>query len=142
MKQENKELLLKDLCARSPYGVKVQYEDKVYDIDYISPTYEEIKLDSPDTNFTIDVLDIEPYLFPLSSMTKEQYDELEKLGLLNNCSHNYQYVNPHIYGKSFMFGTFKTFSLELIDWLNAHHFDYRNLIEKGLAIDATGSNIY
>ena len=29
-----------------------------------------------------------------------------------------------------------------IDWLKAHHFDYRGLIEEGFAIDATGLNIY
>ena len=48
MTQENKELLIKDLCARLSYGVKVLFENKVYSIDYISGTYEEIKLDNSD----------------------------------------------------------------------------------------------
>ena len=59
--------------------------------------------------------DIRPYLFPLSSMTDEQLEEFEKCGLASY--HDY-------------------------DWYNKNHFDYRGLIEKGLAIDATGLNIY
>lgn len=53
-----------------------------------------------------------------------------------------KYVNPCIYGISFIFKEFKTYSLELIEWLNKHHFDYRGLIPKGLAIDCTNLNIY
>ena len=52
MTQEDKELLLKDLCARLPHGVRVQYENKIYNIDYISALYEEVKLDTLD-NYTI-----------------------------------------------------------------------------------------
>ena len=64
MTQENKELLLKDLCARLAYGVKVLYDNKAYDVDYVSGKYEEIKLDIPD-NYTLDISNIKPYLFPL-----------------------------------------------------------------------------
>ena len=80
MIQENKEILIKDLCARLPYGVKVLFENKVFSIDYISAKYEEIKLDIPD-NYTLDITNVKPYLFPLSSMTKEQlFDVQEILG--------------------------------------------------------------
>lgn len=112
MKQEDKDLLLKDLCARLPYGVKVVYENKVFSVDYISAKYEEIKLDIPD-NYTLNIAEVKPYLFPMSSMTKEQYN---------------QYIKYSVY--------------EALDWLNKNHFDYRGLISMSLAIDATGLNIY
>ena len=122
MKQEDKELLLKDLCARVPYGVKVLYNNEVFGIEYISPMYEEVKLDTPD-NWTVAVSDIKPYLFPLSSMTDEQKEE-------------YQYITERwMYDASYSIS-------DSTDWLNKYHFDYRGLIEKGLAIDATGLNIY
>ena len=74
MTQEDKELLLKDLSARLPYGVKVQYEGNIFDIDYISPMYEEVRLDFADY-YTIDISEIKPYLRPMSSMTEEQLFE-------------------------------------------------------------------
>lgn len=120
MTQEDKELLLKDLCARLPYDVKVLYNNKVFSIDYVSSRYEEIKLDTYD-NYTLDVSDVKPYLFPLSSMTEEEKLMYEGL----------------------MIGTDNiSYMLDVIDWLNSHHFDYRGLIEKGLAINATNLNIY
>ena len=122
MTQENVDLLLKDLCARLPYNVKVLYENKVFSVDYISAIYEEIKLDIPD-NYTLDISEVKPYLFPMSSMTEEQRNE-------------YNYITERwMYDSSYSIS-------DSIDWLNAHHFDYRGLIEKGLAIDATGLNIY
>ena len=70
-----------------------------------------------------DVEDFRPYLFPLSSMTEEQKKE-------------YQYITERwMYDSSYSIS-------DSIDWLNQNHFDYRGLIEKGLAIDATGLNIY
>ena len=111
---EEKQLLLKDLCARLPYGVKFQGEDSnVYTLD--AANY-----------FTLQVEDVvfKPYLRPMSSMTKEEEEEYE---LLIDCS-DYTY--------------FKT-SDKVIDWLNKHYFDYRidpstgkTLIESGLAIEA------
>ena len=74
MTKEQRELLLKDLCGRLPYGVKVLHEDDVFNIDYISSMYEEIHLDIVD-NYTIDVSEVKPYLFPMSSMTEEQKKE-------------------------------------------------------------------
>ena len=107
MTQIEKELLLKDLCARLPYGLKYNFSG--YDgCDY---TMSKVGLNTVDDNFPIE--DIKPYLFPLSNMTKEEKKECLKI----------------------------TF-VEATDWLNVHHFDYRGLIEKGLAIDATGLNIY
>ena len=123
MTQEQKNLLLKDLCARVPYGVKVEYENEIFDVEYVCPMYEEVKLDIPET-WTIDVSEVKPYLFPLSSMTEEQKREYHEL----------------------IGGFFKAIAIisteDLTDFFNKNHFDYRGLIPMGLAIDATGLNIY
>lgn len=124
MTQGDKELLIKDLCGRLPYGVKVQYEDGIFDIDNISSIYEEIKLDTVD-NYTIDVSEIKPYLFPLSSMTAEQKREY-----------------AHIVVMSGNIATLQLTGMTVQDWFNKNHFDYRGLIPKGLANDATDKNIY
>ena len=127
----NKEKLIRDLCARLPYGVKVLYDNKVFSIDYVSSIHEEIKLDTRD-NYTINVSDVKPYLFPLSSMTEEQKKEYRKV-----CE-----LDTEILSKHPMDGTPFPALYNSQDWLNKNHFDYRGLIEKGLAIDATGLNIY
>ena len=128
MTKEEKKLMLQDLCARTFYGVKVQYMNKIFDIDYISPIYEEIKLNTSG-NWTIDVFEIKPYLFPLSSMSEEQQKEFDQLIKLELKAINDEI--PHTQVTTFE-----------IDFYNKNHFDYRELIEKGLAIDATGLNIY
>jgi hypothetical protein len=123
MTQNEKDLLIKDLCARLPYGVKVEYENKIFDVEYVCPMYEEVKLDIPET-WTIDVLEVKPYLFPLSSMTEEQKREYHEL----------------IGG---FFGASALISVEdLTDFFNKNHIDYRGLIPMELAEDATGLNIY
>ena len=121
----NKEKLIRDLCARLPYGVKVLYDNKVFSIDYVSSIHEKIKLDTCD-NYTLDVSDVKPYLFPLSSMTEEQKMFLKQQNWCIAISTS---------------GTIET-TVEGIDWLNKNHFDINNLIPIGLGIDATGLNIY
>lgn len=124
MTQEDKDLLLKDLCGRLPYGVKckddyAQIEGKLcqiginYDMCLLSDEYGESKWAL--------VSNCKPYLFPLSSMTEEQEKEY-----LNTCN---GYCNYY-------------WTEETFDWLNAHHFDYRGLIDKDLSIDCTDLNIY
>ena len=135
MTQEEKDLLLRDLCARLPYGVIGFYTAIGWKDEYSVLSANVI-------NNIIEGLSFKPYLFPLSSMTEEQYNSLHESGILDNCSHSYEYVNPHIHGVSFIFKEFKTYSLKLIEWLNKNHFDYRGLITKGLAANATGLNIY
>ena len=76
MIQEEIDLLLQDICSRLPYGVKVEYENEIFDVEYVSPMYEEVKLDIPET-WTIGVSEVKPYLFPLSSMTEEQKKEFD-----------------------------------------------------------------
>ena len=124
MTQEDKELLLKDLCARLPYGVKVEYKNEIFDVEHVSPMYEEVKLDTYET-WTVGVSDIKPYLFPLSSMTKEQKKEYAHILVMSSnlaCS--------QLIGETTQ------------DWFNKNHFDYRGLIPMGLAEDATDKNIY
>lgn len=154
MTQEEKDLLLKDLCGRLLYDVKVHA--KYIDTDNNTKTEKVGVLSMIDNDaviaFTcnddtncynyVAIHEVKPYLFPLSSMTEEQYNSLHESGILDNCSHSYEYVNSHIYGVSFIFKEFKTYSLELIEWLNKNHFDYRGLIPLGLAKDATNLNIY
>lgn len=129
MKKEHKELLLKDLSSRLPYGVKVKvkYYDDVWKLLAIytnGTTYATRDVGYPiETYFE----DCTPYLFSLSSMTKEQKEEYHNLGS----------VGTDECGDIIYFDTY-----ESIDWLNKNHFDYRGLIPMGLAIDATGLNIY
>ena len=123
MTQEDKELLLKDLCARLPYGVKVQDElgrtNKLVigNADLVRLYYNDFSI------YGENALSL-PLLRPLSSMTDEQSKEYHEL----------------IGG---MFGTSALINFEILeDFFHKNHFDYRGLIEKGLAIDATGLNIY
>ena len=133
MTQEQKELLLKDLCARLPYGVMCQVDDgaaglndgKLVEIDI---SKELVRFDA-DYHWDAYIDDIKPYLFPLSSMTEEQkkvFDqciELELKAISDEIDHT------------------QSTAFE-VDFYNKHHFDWRGLIPMGLAIDATGLNIY
>lgn len=126
MRQEDKELLLKDLCARLPYGVKINTIQG--DFTLLGLTNERAfttcEVEGCHNDFPIDC--IKPYLFPLSSMTEEQKMFLKQQNWCIAISTS---------------GTVET-TIEGFDWLNKNHLDYRCLIEKGLAIDATGLNIY
>lgn len=142
MTQEYKELLLKDLCARAPYGVKFRhkYIDNFFHESYTSstligvlPPYRIIHSTLTGNEYLrIEEDEVKPYLFPLSSMTDEQKEEYRKV-----CG-----LDTEILSKHPMDGSPFPALYNSQDWLDAHHFDYRGLIEKGLAIDATGKNIY
>lgn len=126
---EEKQLLLIDLCARLPYGVKAQYNNKKeifgdveqieasgdIDLSYYDEETERWKL------CCTSIDNIKPYLRPMSSMTEEEHIKLK--AVYDNGSN----------------GLFDEYSH--IDWLNANHFDYRGLIEKSLAIVAP-DNMY
>ena len=137
MTQEDKELLLKDLCARLPYGVKYNFGG--YDgCDY---TMSKVGLSAVDDNFPID--DIKPYLFPLSSMTEEQKKELNKkfnVQLLGNDIYSIHYHSEGCWDTDLELD-FQDW-LWFINWCYKNHFDVNKLIEKGLAIDATDLGIY
>lgn len=138
MTQEQKDLLLKDLSARLPYRVKVQYEGNIFDIDYISPMYEEVRLDFADY-YTIDISEIKPYLRPLSSMSVEHRCKVQNL-LPDNCEISFKNQKITFYGEC---NNIQLEQLEKVfNFFNLFHFDYRGLISMGLALDATGLNIY
>ena len=106
MTQEDKSLLLQDLSARLPYGVMV-------DVNFYDAT-KELSCDLL-KDFIIDEKSVRPYLRPMSSMTKEEDDEW------------WEFENKNTITESHLYS---------LNWLNAHHFNYRGLIEKGLALKA------
>ena len=127
MTQEQKELLLKDLCGRLPYGVKADVinEDNEHRIVKIG----EGNIGHLGKGFW---KECKPYLFPISSMSEEQHKEYRKacdldMTILENRPMKGEPF-PAMYNSQ--------------DWLDAHHFDYRGLIPMGLAKDATGLCIY
>lgn len=146
MRREEKQILLKDLSARLPYEVKCKIletnEIKIlYCINYDGENtlfdfwVDEYKID--DYQFQLYLSEFKPYLFPLSSMTDEQRKELEELGL------GYYVTCQDIDDDGWDEKVFQIIpGTETDDWMNAHHFDYRGLIEKNLALDATDKNIY
>jgi hypothetical protein len=148
MKKEDKELLLEDLCGRLPYGVKCQVQEDEF--TYIG-TLCRIEVDNENghlLDFTesmsgldcqVYLSEVKPYLFPLSSMTSEQLFEVSQiigkdeveirerfLDIIDTECHVITYLEI----------------LELLEWFYKNHFDIYGLIEQGLAIDATGLNIY
>lgn len=139
---EDKELLLKDLCERLPYGVKCQFKDTIETIKEIWFCKDgSWQIDGDKTSTCIHA--VKPYLFPLSSMTEEQKKEISK---------RYNYHNPYqlcveiTNHREGYWDNDNSCNLQdylwLEDWFNKNYFDYRGLIPKGLANDATGLNIY
>lgn len=144
MTQEQKTLLMMDLCARLPYGVKCAIknsdgyhhenvakigETTIDKLKGFDGKYFNIHHDNPlDWDWYasgVCVEDIKPFLFPLSSMTEEQKEEHKDL--LDN-----QYLGLDANGNVFT----------LQDFYCKYHLDYRGFIPDGLADDATGKNIY
>lgn len=122
MTNKDKELLIKDLCCRLPYKVicKDNNINVIGTLSQIGLHYNMCSLDKDDGDSEYcHIFNCKPYLFPLSSMTKEQQIDLTK------------FVANGIMKENIIY-----------DWHNKNHFDYRGLIEEGLAIDATNLNIY
>lgn len=134
MTQEEKDLLLKDLCARLPYDVKVNCNDKVYNFAGIQYFNICILTDDNENNAftTAGIKYIKPYLFPMSSMTEEQKKEYASLVWFNGLSRGWNSDDAVILDEVPM----------LTDFYHKNHIDYRGFIEKDLALDATGKNIY
>ena len=126
MKTEDWNLLKRDLCARLPYGVIVQVPELFFyttnvKLDAIFEVDDDFRFTK---SFGYLIENVKPYLRPMSSMTEEEYEEYTKLR---------QNISDKL--KDWK-------CADLIDWLNKHHFDYRGLIEKNLALDCTGLHIY
>ena len=133
MTQEDKELLIKDLCSRLPYGVKGLHRGEKREL-LVMDSFGSYQVNEYDAWFDLNSVIFKPYLFPLSSMTEEQEREYNTLRDFVY-THHYEYED--IVEDMGLYDNWRS-----IDYLNANHFDYRGLIEKGLAIDATGLNIY
>ena len=156
MKKEDKILLVKDLCSRLPYGVMVchlasEFSGVLHEISVLHMYEGNSDSDKPDSivdyvadinffgdGYPYEVEAFKPYLFPLSSISSEQLKEVSDiLGKEVEVFDNYLNIVDHTRN------TFSYLELDaLFDWFNKNHFDYRNLIEKGLAIDCTNLNIY
>lgn len=140
LRTSDKELLLKDLCARLPYKLVCEVKFKEYGEYKTSNMFLDGVFNDDAYFFTkkegsVYSNDYKPYLFPLSSMTEEQKKEYEDAltyhdyvegGWTIAKSFDNEYIIPYWF----------------VDFCNKNHFDYRGLIPKGLAIDATGLNIY
>ena len=111
MTQEQRNLLLKDLCARLPYNTIVKTNTDNINVSF---TWLELKKLVEGDKFVC-----KPYLRPMSSMTEEERKEYKHLVAFSGSPDG---------------------ATNFIDWLNEHHFDYRGLIEKGLAIEVTEDN--
>ena len=155
MTQKDKDLLLKDLCARLPYGVKAyvrnwskldrKYYEGTYTVASIHPSLNTILAYSERSSVEVivgyDDHEIKPYLFPMSSMTPEQENEWNDL-----------FHNPldELFTKDKNGGIERNEKLLLISksmldpiqWCYKNNFDILGFIPMGLAIDATGLNIY
>jgi len=148
MTQEDKELLLKDLSARLPYGVIVAYKNRENKEGRVELGYGNI-------GYIAELgsgwwTDCKPYLRPMSSMTEEEKLHMELKfhfsysdGVLDNV---HIFETGGTYDRDGNYEPLTTYReirevnmdliLEFIHWLNSHHFDYRGLIEKGLALEA------
>lgn len=144
MKQKEKELLLADLCSRLTHNVKAyvrhyskldrKWNEGTYIISSVHPSLNEILVSTDKYSVEIPLghfnYEIKPYLFPMSSMTDEQWEELYdalvelELKVINDEIEHYEVAQFEI------------------EFYNKKHLDYRGLIPKGLALDATGLNIY
>lgn len=134
MTQEDKELLLKDLCARLPYGVKIMFSSNGFRWDW-EQTLEEISR-CEDGEYAINgwgIHGIKPFLRPISSMTEEERKELRAL-----CEEDLSEFAGFIragHGLSHD-GLYMFDKMRQLEWLLKNHFDYHGLIDKGLAIKA------
>lgn len=130
MTQEEKELLLKDICSRVPYGLvlDVDTEDWKAPQGHIQLKIEGIGILFKDMSLVVNGFyygdNYRPYLRPMSSMTEEEMEKYKTISI-------WGWVRESKVGMTDICPT-----IEGYDWLNAHHFDYRRLIEKGLAIEA------
>ena len=124
MTQEEKQLLLKDLCSRLPYHPR---------INVCNDSWEGCQIGEFDTNlyshhidtFICDRIEVKPYLRPMSSMTEEELKEFRACHCVYDLHPDFQPMMCNIENE-----------LNMFNWLNEHHFDYRDLIKKGLALEA------
>ena len=143
MTQEEKQLLIKDLCARLPYGVKIYIDSSKYGeligiLDAVYPSEERIIVDNLNKaiapidvrcgGFRLEDTLVKPYLRPMSSMTEEEKQEMSDGSSIA--------FEPAMNGISGYCPETMAWSTYNIDYCISHHLDYRGLIEMGLALEA------
>lgn len=148
MTQKEKQLLLQDLSARLPYGIVINTGDKDLKLDrqhqcigvlYPEDCSDEFNERNNNPSFYITISgcyygeEIKPYLRPMSSMTDAEKKDFPFPYYFEWIDNNFSLLcsNDEVCAS---IGFDEMY--ELMDWLNAHHFDYRGLIKKGLAIEA------
>ena len=145
MTQEDKDLLLKDLCARLPYKPIVHIDDcGIWDLRGIDHDDSAELRDRvivwhgenyPSSKNSFPIINCKPYLFPLSSMTESQNDSWRDTwfpDLMISTDVNYPESEKYLVSSH----------VKSLQWLYENHFDINGLIDKGLALDATDKNIY
>lgn len=145
MKQEDKEILLKDLCGRLPYDVKCQvsFDEEDIHIETLESVRPKMAFNQITTNGSVVSIDIvKPYLRPISSMTEDEVNKLFKILKINeNNEKEWLKVNDINIIRLFTEEGKDFYEIaEALDYLNSIHVDYRELIEKGLAIEVTDEN--
>lgn len=147
MTKEEEKLLLADLCSRIPYGVRVKFTEfsslkdkELIGINTYGNDMPIVTCRTENGIITMPLKYVKPYLYPISSMTKEQKIECFKGTPLEIDKYGDVAVKDDFYGNSQY--TDLEIYLEVIYYLIANHFDYRGLIPMGLAIDATNLKIY
>lgn len=140
------DIIYKELSARMTYGLKVQVNDELFTFDkmhmgigMLYTDYYRQPLESPDIILSGCFYgnNIKLYLYPLSSMTEEQCEEFRMVSGLDAD------LDSIKRGEFSLIGDIAIDCIvDAIDWFNKNHFDYRELIPLGLAIDATGLGIY
>ena len=147
MEKYDKEILLCDLCSRLPYGTKVLCTEistkKVYKLEGVCVYYRDVPIvhlrDQDQGLINMPIMYIRPYLFPLSSITEEQKNQLKEIwdADMNKA------LDYAISGKEGLSDLFQlSAAKKVINWFIKKHFDFQGLIPKELAIDATNLNIY
>lgn len=154
MTQEEKDLLLQELCARLPYGVKAYvknwrnfktYED-IYVVKSVFPSLNEVhvqsELGSHDVILGYYDYEFKPYLFPMSSITEEQVYKFYCRFVQNDILFE-DFLSDYWYANSFhKILTSIDDCYDVITFFYENHIDFRGLIDKNLALDATVKNIY
>ena len=145
MNKQDKELLYKALCGYLPYGVMVEVESlfapaKVVSVSYkVGKTYVTTELGVVDDKMVYETHFAEstkPYLRPMSSMTEEEKIELTEILDSESVDEVGVYFSEGGTLEDYKSQISWKLCVTIITWLNEHHFDYRGLIENGLALEA------
>lgn len=139
MTQNEKDILLKDLCSRLTYGVKVKFGDSKPALLTVIEHDEfgwQIGTEDEFGGMITFIDNVKPYLFPMSSMTDKKKKELSNIC---NCT-------IHVTDWEITFPSYEDNNMDnwqkVLSWCYENHYDINGFIPIGLAEDATGKNIY